>query len=659
MSWKKELKKPSIEDVIKEVRELRNLPSGKYLSDEEIEKLKERHKSGDREVNTYLAPIYRKYMSRYATFCIESKRDDWNNCIKDLIFLSGVMDDLDLIIHLSAREITGAIMEAYAQGKSSEEVMKLAKDFCMSGCCVSYVGQEMLKYSPYGVEFVNSFFGNCMPDYVRKEYEEIITKKGIGGTKKDKKPKKKNQSNKELTMQEQEERYKEVEEKFRKIAFSSECEKGEKLWDAVKDDSDLFNWAATIILTNQGTKTLKGKFIIDYVLKNHMDDLTARTRRIIVKRIIENRDIQRTVASPLYHTRRDSFLLLLLKNPSIYLTKKSKDIITQAAISDQHSHGIGLYDIKYWMLRNPNWGYDEKASLVKKFWNSRESEAFAEFIESLESEIHRDKVNYENSSFEPYDMYTYTIEELKNFYYSEKEAERIMTEIDFCRLLKRIQRGTKSSTLVNGIFNNIKEIMSNVNLELLPIENESTRDDEDYYNNPIYVINEQEDGIVDYARDSYEEMYDINELRMVAEVIAPEVARKYFERRIAKDILRSLNHTEFSSDTTYLTADSIDSGVSSTTLERDPNEPTADVKREAIWFFAKKLGLIKNRLIDYIDDIRVFGQEAASNISVNIHMMATNGMEESLGKRELERNKAKHLSFMRSAISRRKENIER
>ena len=39
-----------------------------------------------------------------------------------------------------------------------------------------------------------------------------------------------------------------------------------------------------------------------------------------------------------------------------------------ACLSDEQAHGVGEYDIRYYILKNPNWSVEEKQKLIYDFW---------------------------------------------------------------------------------------------------------------------------------------------------------------------------------------------------------------------------------------------------------------------------------------------------
>ena len=442
-----------------------------------------------------------------------------------------------------------------------------------------------------------------------------------------------------------------VDNAFREVLINRAEEKDtESLWNIIKDDYELLKWASTIVTTPTGNN-LNGKYIVDYILKNHMEDVAKKTRVRITRAIVDNTDIQQLVANPLLDFRnKDTFLLLLVENPSIRLSKADRDKIAKDIAGDNYaSHGFRTYDIRYWILKNPNWSYDEKQSLIKRFWP--DPKEFDTFVETLEFNILNDDVNVDNEDFDFCQKYDYTLGELENMYGSREEAERIMAEIDFCRRLRIMMtpEGRKQATLVDHIFKQVNGTINEIGYEPTPIEDEDIVEDDEYVENPTYEIDRN---AILFARESYGRLYSLNDLRVVAEDLSSDVANNYFARRIAKDILRDLGYSVFDRDSTYMAR--CYKSMVNTTIFLDRNledEPTPWGKKEAIWFFARQMGLIDKRLIDYIGDMKIFRDKIMPDVFSFISPMSNDGRDEVQAKEMYRTDKGKYLDFMKRAIA--------
>lgn len=111
-----------------------------------------------------------------------------------------------------------------------------------------------------------------------------------------------------------------------------------------------------------------------------------------------------------------------------------------STLSDELAHGTGEYDIRYHILRNPNWSVEEKEKLVYEFFESQET--YDEFLELWEWGIINDYVNYINDCvpcLDKSDLYYYSFEDLCDIYGNIDTAKYIYDEIQFCKLMHKIR----------------------------------------------------------------------------------------------------------------------------------------------------------------------------------------------------------------------------
>ena len=109
-------------------------------------------------------------------------------------------------------------------------------------------------------------------------------------------------------------------------------------------------------------------------------------------------------------------------------------------LSEELAHGVGEFDIRYHILRNPNWTLEEKQKLIMDFWY--DDDVYDEFLELWEWGIINDSVNYKDNSDSLMDksyLYDYTYQELLDFYQDKKTTDRIWEEIEFCKLMHKLR----------------------------------------------------------------------------------------------------------------------------------------------------------------------------------------------------------------------------
>lgn len=105
-------------------------------------------------------------------------------------------------------------------------------------------------------------------------------------------------------------------------------------------------------------------------------------------------------------------------------------------------HGTGEFDIRYHILRNPNWSLEEKQKLIRDFWC--DAETYDEYLEQWEWGIINDSANFEDnhvSQLEKFDLYEYSYEVLLKFYGDKETTDRIWDEIQFCKQMHQLRPG--------------------------------------------------------------------------------------------------------------------------------------------------------------------------------------------------------------------------
>ena len=112
-----------------------------------------------------------------------------------------------------------------------------------------------------------------------------------------------------------------------------------------------------------------------------------------------------------------------------------------SSLSNTQAHGSGAFDIRYRILRNPNWTLEEKEKLVYDFYV--DAEEYDECLDEWEWDIINDDANY-NDSYMPVELeidmlYQYTLDDLKKIYGNSEVAKRIMEEIKFCKLMHKLR----------------------------------------------------------------------------------------------------------------------------------------------------------------------------------------------------------------------------
>ena len=111
-----------------------------------------------------------------------------------------------------------------------------------------------------------------------------------------------------------------------------------------------------------------------------------------------------------------------------------------STLSTTQAHGTGEFDIRYHILRNPNWSLDEKQKLIMDFLF--DDERYDEYLEQWEWGIINDSANFKDnhvSQLEKFDLYEYSYEMLLKFYGDKETTDRIWDEIQFCKQMHQLR----------------------------------------------------------------------------------------------------------------------------------------------------------------------------------------------------------------------------
>jgi len=250
-----------------------------------------------------------------------------------------------------------------------------------------------------------------------------------------------------------------------------------------------------------------------------------------------------------------------------------------------------LRDIRYLILRNSSWSKEEKEKLIQDFWVSDDD--FDEAIDNWETHAIIDGYLHEYIS-----NYQFTTDHRLVYCPSEgiaaksgskKVARDVSREIRFCdemhgyRPTQKIPSMCFGDYFYEGFCKKIDDTLLACDLMLdknkaRPIKHgkEETNEERRKYRR---------------AKKYYQQHYDLEVLGRLAEIIAPEYAKLYFSRRVAKQLL-------------------VEDGIEDAEIPMSKREHMFS----KIFFFAKSLGIIEGTLIDYntevldSDLLRIFGE---------------------------------------------------
>lgn len=269
----------------------------------------------------------------------------------------------------------------------------------------------------------------------------------------------------------------------------------EKIWESIRKNKEFLKWAIQITQTKHGEDIVNGLAICDAMLA-YYKSVDSKIYQELVNAIYSNEEIARIVLDG-YSNGGNSFLLMTLWNRDIKLTEGQKQFAVKEAmnkigtslynqrkqeyskqlddnnitddvtvlldtdgsvnpigakaynlyfdevfssLSSTQAHGYGIYDIRYQILRNPNWSTEEKDELVYYFYD--DSETYDEYLEEWEWGIINDPANYKGKTLPQLDiteLYEYEYDFLLKFYNDKEITDNIWEEIQFCRHMHEVR----------------------------------------------------------------------------------------------------------------------------------------------------------------------------------------------------------------------------
>lgn len=267
----------------------------------------------------------------------------------------------------------------------------------------------------------------------------------------------------------------------------------DKIWSKISSDKEILKEAITITRDKFDENDTVVAPTICYSILFDYEQVDKEVYEDLVRSIYSNRDIARIVMDGASNGG-NSFLLMTLWNQNLKLTEEQKAFAVDEAmnkigtvryqnnreeynkalknkgISDKmtinipdtnipigletyymrinylasllsttQAHGTGEFDIRFWILRNPNWSNLEKEKLVYDFWYDEED--FKTCLIEWKSAIINDPVNFKDSEFlfETFDIYECTYQMLLEFYKDKETANRIYDEIEFCKTMRKLR----------------------------------------------------------------------------------------------------------------------------------------------------------------------------------------------------------------------------
>ncbi len=260
------------------------------------------------------------------------------------------------------------------------------------------------------------------------------------------------------------------------IPRNGDCE---ELWNRIKNNAEILKEAIKTTKDKWGIDDIMcGNTICSFILM-HYNEVDQQIYLSLVKKIYENKSIARIVMNGASNGGY-SFLLMTLFNDNLVLTNEQKlyavdeamykvgttryiqiknslreylikqgyskdEIATQMwlwiigyRMSSHQAHGTGEFDIRYHILKNPNWTLEEKRQLIYEFWYNPNT--YDEFLEQWEWGIINDNSNFKDGNqLDKANLLYYSYDDIFSFYNDKETADRIWKEIEFCRTMHSLR----------------------------------------------------------------------------------------------------------------------------------------------------------------------------------------------------------------------------
>lgn len=119
---------------------------------------------------------YVKKLQEYGIYCKEEELDNWFNRVQALVDAIPRMSDDGWLYEAGIFDSTVEMMELLSNGGSWDEVRELISKQGHTGMTMSSMAQNLLEFSPYGIQFVDvivkprSVYEGMT--YLKKAYEE-------------------------------------------------------------------------------------------------------------------------------------------------------------------------------------------------------------------------------------------------------------------------------------------------------------------------------------------------------------------------------------------------------------------------------------------------------------------------------------------------------
>ncbi|MCR5788157.1 MAG: hypothetical protein K6G37_03645, partial [Bacilli bacterium] len=222
--------------------------------------------------------------------------------------------------------------------------------------------------------------------------------------------------------------------------FSASSKDFEDSWEKIIKGSILSDASDVIIDEETGEKTLRNPYLCDMML-NLSDDITKTQGKALeaYKKLAGVILKEKEIAFSSYCGQM-TFIEKLLNDHKIELTDFQKNKVVKMATkhieevmltNDIPFKSLSEYDVRYEILRNPNWTTQEKIDIAKSLYDSEEN--FESYLDAWFDDFAcsmRDS-NNEVVNLDVRFLFQYNYWELENIFQAKHLARSVQKEIKF------------------------------------------------------------------------------------------------------------------------------------------------------------------------------------------------------------------------------------
>ncbi len=222
--------------------------------------------------------------------------------------------------------------------------------------------------------------------------------------------------------------------------WNNEVCKIQEIWKRIKEHPEVLKWAVQVKRNKWNCGDIVNGVSISDAMLTDYKAVNQTAYNELIQAIYGNTDIARIKLEGRSFTENCSFLLMSLWNHDLKLNENQKSFAVSEAMENSQAHFYGNYDIRYQILRNPNWTLEEKQKLIMNFYDDEE---FDETIEKWEWDIVNDSENFKENTFPPFNRYElfnkWTYEMLLEYYGNKETADRVWEDMEFCKQMHKLR----------------------------------------------------------------------------------------------------------------------------------------------------------------------------------------------------------------------------